>query len=167
MSSLAALVLPADAVAAAGAVADIAEVFPDPHTAQARRRNAILSTLPELYSAASVYTPFRFFGSLHPPPPPLQILVLLLKPLLTVATMLFIARIIMSWDPAIKPDAMPWSIAYLPTEPLLGPTRKVIQPVGGVDVAPVVWLAFISLLNELLLGPQGILVLISNSESLL
>lgn len=62
---------------------------------------------------------------------------------------------------------LPWSIAYLPTEPLLEPTRRLIPPVGGVDVSPIVWLALISLLNEVLLGPQGLLVLIGNSQSLL
>lgn len=38
----------------------------------------------------------------------------------------------MTWYPNIKDDAFPWSLVYLPTEPLLAPTRKLITPVGCV-----------------------------------
>jgi YggT family protein len=44
-----------------------------------------------------------------------------------------------------------------PTEPLLAPTRRLIQPIGGVDVTPVVWVGLVSLLRELLVGQQGLL----------
>jgi YggT family protein len=43
-----------------------------------------------------------------------------------------------------------------PTEPLLGVTRRLIQPIGGVDVTPVVWVGLISLVRELLVGQQGL-----------
>ena len=43
-----------------------------------------------------------------------------------------------------------------PTEPLLAPTRRLIQPIGGVDVTPVVWVGLVSLLRELLVGQQGL-----------
>jgi YggT family protein len=36
----------------------------------------------------------------------------------------------MTWYPNIKDDAFPWSLVYIPTEPLLAPTRKIITPVG-------------------------------------
>jgi len=49
---------------------------------------------------------------------------------------------------------LPWSVAVLPTEPVLGPTRKLIPPVGGVDIAPIIWFAFLSFTNEILVGPQ-------------
>jgi hypothetical protein len=38
-----------------------------------------------------------------------------LKPALTVASMLMIVRIVMSWYPEINGKEMPWSIAYTPT----------------------------------------------------
>ena len=44
-----------------------------------------------------------------------------------------------------------------PTEPLLAPTRRLIQPIGGVDVTPVVWVGLLSLVRELVLGQQGLL----------
>ena len=55
---------------------------------------------------------------------------------------------------------LPWAIAVAPTEPVLGPTRRAIPPIGGVDVAPIVWVAILSFINEILLGPQGILNLL-------
>lgn len=91
----------------------------------------------------------------------------ILKPTLAVSEFFFIMRIIMSWDPAYNTDKkLPWAIFYKPTEPVLGPTRKVIQPIGGVDISPIVWTFVLSLMNEILLGPQGILVLIERQGGL-
>jgi YggT family protein len=45
----------------------------------------------------------------------------------------------------------------VPTEPLLAATRRLIQPIGGVDVTPVIWVGLISLLRELLVGQQGLI----------
>lgn len=91
----------------------------------------------------------------------------ILKPTLAVLEFFFIMRIIMSWDPAYNTDKkLPWAIFYKPTEPVLGPTRKLIQPIGGVDISPIVWTFVLSLMNEILLGPQGILVLIERQGGL-
>lgn len=46
------------------------------------------------------------------------------------------------------------------TEPLLAATRKVVKPFNGLDVSPIVWVALLSFLSEILTGPQGILSLI-------
>ncbi|CAI5942310.1 unnamed protein product [Closterium sp. NIES-64] len=75
--------------------------------------------------------------------------------------------VLTSNPPALPVSEFPFIIAYAPTEPILRLTRAVIQPIGGVDIAPIVWLALISFLNEILLGQQGLLVLIANQESLL
>lgn len=90
------------------------------------------------------------------------LLIIVLKPLLAISSLLFITRIVMTWDPAIKDKEFPWSIAYIPTEPILGPTRKIIKPVNGVDISPIVLFAIVSFANEILVGPQGLLVLLSN-----
>jgi YggT family protein len=55
---------------------------------------------------------------------------------------------------------LPWLIVYAPTEPVLDPTRKLVPPVGGVDVSPIIWVALLSFINEILIGPQGILNLL-------
>lgn len=69
-------------------------------------------------------------------------------------------------DSQLNGKKLPWSIAVVPTEPVLGPTRRAIPPVGGVDVAPIVWVALLSFINEILLGPQGILNLLQRKAEL-
>lgn len=88
----------------------------------------------------------------------------ILGPLFAAFNLLFIVRIVMSWYPQLPVGKFPFSLAYAPTEPVLGPTRRLIPPVGGVDVAPVIWVALMSFLNEILLGQQGLLVLLSQQQ---
>ena len=85
----------------------------------------------------------------------------ILGPFLSAFAFLFIIRIVMSWYPKLPVGKFPYAIAYAPTEPLLIPTRKLIPPLAGVDVTPVVWFGLLTFLNEILLGPQGLLLLIS------
>jgi len=66
----------------------------------------------------------------------------------------------------IPGSKMPWAVAYKPTEPILGPTRNIIKPVGGVDISPIIWVALLSFINEILLGPQGILNLLQRKIDL-
>lgn len=90
-----------------------------------------------------------------------------LKPTLTLATLFFVVRIVMSWDPKMNDGkTLPWKVFYTATEPVLGPTRRLIQPVGGVDISPIVWTFLLSFVNEILLGPQGLLILIERQGGL-
>ncbi|KAJ7555929.1 hypothetical protein O6H91_05G109200 [Diphasiastrum complanatum] len=88
----------------------------------------------------------------------------ILGPLLAAFNLLFIIRIVMSWYPQLPVNKLPYVIAYAPTEPVLAPTRKLIPPVGGVDISPVIWVALVSFSNEILLGQQGLLVLLSQQQ---
>ena len=72
-------------------------------------------------------------------------------------TLLFLFRIVLTWYPQIDLNSGAMRLIGLPTEPLLAPTRRLIQPIGGVDVTPVVWVGLISLVRELLVGQQGLL----------
>jgi YggT family protein len=87
------------------------------------------------------------------------------QPLLAVAQLLLIVRIVLSWYPQVNGKKLPWSAAVKPTEWLLGPTRRLIPPVGGVDISPIIWFAFLSFTNEILVGPQGILNLLQRKIS--
>ncbi len=87
-------------------------------------------------------------------------------PALTLTTLLMIVRIVLTWYPQIDGKKLPWSIAVKPTEPLLAPTRKVVPIVGGIDITPIVWVAVLSFINEILLGPQGILNLLQRKVDL-
>ena len=40
---------------------------------------------------------------------------------------------------------------------MLAVSRKLIAPIGGVDVTPVIWVGLVSLIRELLVGQQGLL----------
>lgn len=90
----------------------------------------------------------------------------LLGPVLNLGQLLMIVRIVLSWYPNINYGKLPWVLAVRPTEPILRPTRKVIPIVGGLDVTPVVWVALLSFINEILLGPQGILNLLQRKADL-
>ncbi|KAL5761377.1 hypothetical protein ACOSP7_017641 [Xanthoceras sorbifolium] len=85
----------------------------------------------------------------------------IIGPLLSAFSFLFILRVIMSWYPKLPVGKFPYVIAYAPTEPFLVPTRKLIPPLAGVDITPVVWVGLTNFLNEILVGPQGLLVLLS------
>lgn len=91
------------------------------------------------------------------PVSPLTVASWLLGPLLGLYTLLFIARIVLTWYPEANGQKLPFSLVVLPTEFLLVPVRKVIPPIGGVDISPIVWVGIITLLREVLIGQQGLL----------
>ena len=122
------------------------------------------------------------------------LIALVLRPILAIGQLLFVVRIVLTWYPLVSmsvqgPPAgvyaslrslmltklhdgqensrkLPWALAVLPTEPFLKPTRKVVPPLVGVDISPVVWVAILSFTNEILLGPQGILIMLQRKLEL-
>ncbi|MGB7413256.1 MAG: YggT family protein [Thermosynechococcaceae cyanobacterium] len=80
-----------------------------------------------------------------------------LGPLLGLFTLLFICRIVLSWYPQANLNRLPFLLVAWPTEPFLWPLRKLVPPIGGVDITPIIWVGIISLIRELLLGQQGLL----------
>ena len=77
----------------------------------------------------------------------------------TLMTLLFIFRIVLTWYPQAELGRLPFSLVAFPTEPFLAPTRKLVPPIGGVDISPIIWVGIFSLLREVLLGQQGLLTL--------
>ena len=77
--------------------------------------------------------------------------------LLAAWTLAFLLRIVLTWYPQIDQTQGAWRLVAIPTEPLLSLTRRVVAPIGGVDVTPVIWVGLISLFRELLVGQQGVL----------
>lgn len=82
-------------------------------------------------------------------------------PCVNLFNFVMIVRTVLSWYPKTDLAKKPWIFIAAPIEPLLRATRKVIQPVGGVDITPIFWFALMSFVHEILVGPQGILVLLS------
>jgi YggT family protein len=79
--------------------------------------------------------------------------------LLAAMTFLFIFRIVLTWYPQVESNKFPFSIIIKPTEPFLAPSRKIIPPIGGVDITPIVWVAIFSLIREVLVGQQGLITM--------
>jgi YggT family protein len=86
-----------------------------------------------------------------------QLLTLGVGLLLGLMTLLFIFRIVLTWYPQADLSKLPFSLLAWSTEPFLVPMRKLIPPIGGVDIAPIIWVGIVTLLRELLVGQQGVL----------
>jgi len=76
----------------------------------------------------------------------------------------FIFRIILTWYPQVDLEKFPINIVVWPTEPFLFVTRKLIPPIGGVDISPIIWVGIASLLREILLGQQGVLIMLARLQ---
>ena len=86
----------------------------------------------------------------------------ILGPFLGLMTFLFIFRIVLTWYPQVDLNRLPFNLIAWPTEPFLVPLRKVVPPLGGVDITPVIWVGIFSLVRELLLGQQGLINILSH-----
>ncbi|MBD2446091.1 YggT family protein [Nostoc sp. FACHB-152] len=86
----------------------------------------------------------------------------ILGPLLGLMTFLFIFRIILTWYPQVNLNRLPFNLIAWPTEPFLIPLRKLVPPIGGVDITPIIWVGIFSLLREILLGQQGLITMMSH-----
>ena len=89
----------------------------------------------------------------------IAIAILILSPLLGLMILLFIFRIVLTWNPQVDLNKFPFNLIALPTEPFLLPLRKIVPPIGGVDITPIIWVGILSLVRELLLGQQGLLTM--------
>lgn len=78
---------------------------------------------------------------------------------LVLMTILFILRIVLTWYPQLDTNNLPIKLVLIPTEPVLKPIRKVIPPLGGVDISPIIAVGICTLLREMLLGQQGLLTM--------
>jgi YggT family protein len=81
--------------------------------------------------------------------------------LLGLMTLLFIFRIVLTWYPQVDLSKLPFALVAWPTEPFLAPMRQLVPPIGGVDIAPVIWVGIVTLLREILVGQQGLLRMLS------
>jgi len=78
---------------------------------------------------------------------------------LSFLTLVFLMRLILSWYPKVDLNKGFWLLIAIPTSSILNFTRKIIPPIGGVDIGPVIWIGIISFLREILVGQQGLIKL--------
>ena len=90
---------------------------------------------------------------------PLQILDVFLGISLSYLTIVFLTRLILTWYPKIELNKGLWLLISIPSSSILNITRRLIPPIGGVDVGPVIWIGVISFLREILVGQQGLIKL--------
>ena len=79
--------------------------------------------------------------------------------LLSFLTLVFLIRLILTWYPKVDLNKGFWLLIAIPTSSILNVTRKLIPPIWGVDVGPVIWIGIISFIREILVGQQGLIKL--------
>ena len=89
----------------------------------------------------------------------LQILDITLGIFLSFLTIVFLIRLILTWYPKVELNNGFWLLISIPSSSILNLTRKLIPPIGGVDVGPVIWIGVISFIREILVGQQGLIKL--------
>jgi YggT family protein len=89
---------------------------------------------------------------------------LILSLLLGLMTFLFIFRIVLTWYPQADLNRLPFNLIAWPTELFLVPVRKIVPPLGGVDISPIIWVGICTLLREILLGQQGIITMALHNQ---
>ena len=94
----------------------------------------------------------------------LQILDVALGIYLSYLTIVFLIRLILTWYPKINLNKGLWLFISIPSNFILNLTRKLIPPIGGVDVGPVIWIGLISFLREILVGQQGLIKIALHSN---
>jgi YggT family protein len=78
----------------------------------------------------------------------------LLPRLVYLYSLLIFGRIILSWFPISRGSPMEsiYSGLYTVTEPVLGPVRRALPPLGGFDLSPIVVIFGLQLLSRVIAG---------------
>jgi YggT family protein len=76
----------------------------------------------------------------------------LLYRLIEIYILLILGRILLSWFPISRGTPMEsvYSALYTVTEPVLGPVRRALPPLGGFDLSPIVVIFGLQLLGQAL-----------------
>ncbi len=74
--------------------------------------------------------------------------------LFTALNIAILIRILLTWVP-IDPYHPLVRILNQITEPILGPARRIIPPMGGIDFSPIIVLVLLSLVERALLSVLG------------
>ena len=95
----------------------------------------------------------------------LQILDVSLGIVLSYLTIVFLIRLILTWYPKIILNKGLWLLISIPSNSILNLTKKLIPPIGGVDIGPVIWIGIISFFREILVGQQGLIKIALHTTS--
>ncbi len=75
---------------------------------------------------------------------------LLLARVLQIYTFILLIRILITWIPNLDPHHPIVQLLFQVTEPVLEPARKIIPPIGMIDISPIVVFIILGILQDLL-----------------
>ncbi|HLA25252.1 MAG TPA: YggT family protein [bacterium] len=76
----------------------------------------------------------------------------LIKLLFQAFYVLLIIRVLLSWVPGVAQDHPAVDFVFRATSPLLTPIRRVMPPVGGLDLSPLVAILLLTLVQSLVIN---------------
>ena len=76
---------------------------------------------------------------------------LLLARVLQIYTFVLLVRILITWIPNLDPYNPIVQMLFQVTEPVLEPARKLIPPLGMIDISPIVVFIVLGILHDLLM----------------
>ena len=86
---------------------------------------------------------------------PRGVLVFVVGAVFGILQLAIMVRVIASWIPSLSPYS-PWvRWAFVLTEPILGPLRRVIPPLGMVDITPIAAYFLVRIVGGFVLGAIG------------
>lgn len=68
--------------------------------------------------------------------------------LFSLVSLIIIIRIALSWFPNVNWWQQPFKLIHDITEPVLAPFRKLIPPIGGIDLSPIVLFVVLGFLHQ-------------------
>ncbi|MEI2688455.1 MAG: YggT family protein [Anaerolineae bacterium] len=72
--------------------------------------------------------------------------------LITILTWAILIRVLLSWIPNLDRSNPLVQLLMQITDPVLEPARRIIPPMGGMDLSPIVVILVLQLLERLLVG---------------
>jgi YggT family protein len=69
-----------------------------------------------------------------------------------ILNVLILIRIILSWVPGMGFDHPAVRVVHQLTSPILDPIRRLMPPVGGMDLSPIIAILVLSLVRELVVN---------------
>lgn len=76
----------------------------------------------------------------------------LLARIIEIYTFVLLIRILMSWIPNLDPSNPIVQMLLQVTDPVLEPARRLIPPLGMIDISPIVVFIALSIIRDLLMG---------------
>jgi YggT family protein len=77
-------------------------------------------------------------------------LLMLIAGLLQIYTFVLLARILITWVPNLDPYHPAVQFLFRITDPVFEPARRVIPPIGMVDISPIVVFIVLGIVQDLL-----------------